>query len=182
MRSVLCCAAPCPYGAGTFPDPNGTITIPAEYADDVTCEYLITTGAPIFLRFDSFATEAGYDFVYVYDGISATGTLLGAFSGPAVPPIQLATSGSMFIRFTSDSGTAKAGASMSWSDTMPGTLAPAAAPTSAPTTGTAAPTYSPDGTLTSSPPFDRRRWSGATNGRPARDAACCRPSLRARAR
>ncbi len=63
-------------------------------------EYRITTGAPIYLRFYSFATESGYDTVEVYDGTSSSGTLKGSFSGTAIPPVQSATSGSMFIRFT----------------------------------------------------------------------------------
>ena len=81
------------------------------------------------MRFDSFRTEAGYDFVWVYDGTSATGTLKGKFSGPKPPPIQTATSGSMFIRFTSDGGAAQGRVSMTWLDAMPDTLAPTAAPT-----------------------------------------------------
>ena len=81
------------------------------------------------MRFDSFATEAGYDYVFVYDGTSANGTLKGSFSGPAIPPIQTATSGSMFIRFTSDSSGEAAGVSMTWLDAMPNTLAPTSAPT-----------------------------------------------------
>jgi hypothetical protein len=115
------CAAACPYGAGTFTTQTGTITIPADYAASITCEYVITTGAPIYLRFDSFATEAGSDKVEVYDGTSAKGTLKGSFSGADMPAIQAATSGSMYVRFTSDSttGWAAAGVSMSWLDTMP---------------------------------------------------------------
>jgi hypothetical protein len=118
----------CPYGAGTFSSQNGTITIPS-YAGSVVCEYRITTGAPIYLRFDSFATEARYDYVYVYDGTSATGTLLGKFSGAAIPAIQTATSGSMLIRFTSDGSAAAAGVSMTWLDAMPATLSPTSSPT-----------------------------------------------------
>jgi hypothetical protein len=76
------------------------------------------------LRFDSFDTEADYDFVEVYDGTSATGTLKGQFSGSAPPPIQTATSGSMFIRFTSDVSAARRGVSMTWLDAMPDTPAP----------------------------------------------------------
>ena len=122
--------AGCPYGAGNFTAQTGTITIPSNYANSVTCEYRITTGAPIYLRFDSFATEAGYDYIFVYDGTSANGTLKGSFSGPAIPPIQAATSGSMLIRFTSDSvGERAAGVSMTWLDAMPNTLAPTSAPT-----------------------------------------------------
>ena len=126
----------CPYGAGVFSAPNGTIAIPpagtASYANSVTCEYRITTGAPIYLRFDTFATEAKFDYVYVYDGTSATGTLLGNFSGAAIPAIQTATSGSMLIRFTSDSSGEAAGVSMTWLDVMPVTLAPTRTPTLAP--------------------------------------------------
>jgi hypothetical protein len=128
-------AGSCPYAAGTFTSPTGTVTIPADYASSVSCEYVVTTGVPIVLRFDSFDTEAGYDFVEVYDGTSATGvlqgwfdtfatgTLLGKFSGSATPTIQTATSGSMFIRFTSDGSTAQGGVSMTWFGAMPHTLA-----------------------------------------------------------
>ena len=76
------------------------------------------------MRFDSFDTEAGYDFVEVYDGTSATGTLLGKFGGSATPTVQTATSGSMLIRFTSDGSGAQGGVSMTWLDAMPDTLAP----------------------------------------------------------
>jgi hypothetical protein len=124
----LFCAAACPYGAGTFTTQTGTIIIPADYDESITCEYVITTGATIYLRFDSFATEARYDKVEVYDGTSAKGALKGRFSGAAVPAIQVATSGSMYVRFTSDHANAvagddeedaAAGVSMTWLGTMP---------------------------------------------------------------
>jgi hypothetical protein len=123
------CAATCPYGAGTFTDPTGDIIIPDQYAGSVTCDYLITTGAPIYLSFASFATESGWDFVFVYDGASVNGTLLGKFSGTATPGTQIAMSGSMFIHFTSDKRDALGGIVMTWSDVVP----------------TPAPTYIPDG-------------------------------------
>ncbi len=45
-----------------FTTPTGAISIPvgaaaSQYAVNLLCEYRITTGAPIYLRFDSFATE-----------------------------------------------------------------------------------------------------------------------------
>jgi CUB/sushi domain-containing protein len=127
-----------------FSAQNGTIAIPpagtASYANSVTCEYRITSGAPIYLRFDKFKTVTGVDYVYVYEGASATGTLLGKFSGATIPTIQTATSGSMFIRFTSGYLAAAAGISMTWHNTMPATQSP--------TTGS--PTFSP----TSLPTFD----------------------------
>jgi CUB/sushi domain-containing protein len=105
-----------------FSAQNGTIAIPpagtASYANSVTCEYRITSGAPIYLRFDKFKTVTGVDYVYVYEGASATGTLLGKFSGATIPTIQTATSGSMFIRFNSDSSTSGNGVSLTWSDAV----------------------------------------------------------------
>jgi hypothetical protein len=77
------------------------------------------TGAPIYLRFDKFAAEAIFDCVCVYDGTSATGTLLGKFSGTTILTVQTVTSGSMFIRFTSTNVFAAAGVSVTWSNTMP---------------------------------------------------------------
>ena len=79
--------------------------------------------------FDSFSTEERYDSVKVYDGMSVTGTLLGQFSGTPTPGVLAAKSGSVFIRFTSDDGTAGSGVGMRWSDTVPPTLAPTASPT-----------------------------------------------------
>jgi hypothetical protein len=110
--------AACPYGGGAFTTLTGTIAIPPAYASNVVCEYRITTGAPIYLRFDSFATEATYDTVKVYDGTSAAGALKGSFSGPTIPPVQLATSGSMFIRFSSDASAGSSGVTMTWSGSV----------------------------------------------------------------
>ncbi len=109
----------CPYEGGAFTLQTGTIDIPPDrtattYGNSVWCEYVITTGAPIYLRFDSFATEAQYDYVEVYDGTNATGARKGKFSGTSIPPMQTATSGSMFIRFVSDSNQVTTGVSMTW--------------------------------------------------------------------
>ena len=48
----------CPYGAGTFRTPTGTFSIPSNYANNVVCNFVITTGKTIYLRFDSFSTES----------------------------------------------------------------------------------------------------------------------------
>ena len=106
--------APCPYGAGTFTSQTGTISIPSSYSNRLTCDYRISTGTTINLRFSSFSTESDYDYVEVYDGSSTSGTSLGSFSGTSIPGTQTANSGSMFIRFTSDSGMSGSGVSMSW--------------------------------------------------------------------
>ncbi len=79
--------------------------------------------------FDSFSTERAYDVVKVYDGMSVTGTLLGEFSGTPTPGVLAAKSGSVFIRFTSDSSGSGSGVRMRWSNIAPPTLAPTASPT-----------------------------------------------------
>ena len=78
----------------------------ANYNNLTACNWLITDSLnrDIFLEFDEFETEAGYDFVKVYDGADAFGSLLGTFDGYSLPPISIATSGSMFIEFLSDGG------------------------------------------------------------------------------
>ena len=80
----------CPYGGGVFKTPTGRVAIPTEtsadaYANNVRCDFVITTGKTIYLRFDSFRTEFQFDFVEVYDGNSDSGTLLGVFCGFGAP-------------------------------------------------------------------------------------------------
>ena len=131
LWSLCVCAVACPYGLGNcYTTRTGKVTIPSTYASSCLLEFVITTGAPIFLRFESFATEADYDFVEVYDGTSTTGMKKGQFSGTIIPDVQGATSGSMFVRFVSDADQGKAatqtslGVTMTWFDTSPYTRWP----------------------------------------------------------
>ena len=145
----------CPYPRVDGTAPTGTIAFPpagtAQYANSIICDYLITTGGIINLRFDRLSVESTFplldfppsspklytsvdkcdDYVQVYDGTSATGTLKGTFCGTLAPPVQTATSGSMFVRFTSswsiyNDGRYSWGIAMSWwDDTVSGMLTPA---------------------------------------------------------
>jgi hypothetical protein len=147
----------CPYPLVDGTAPNGTIRLPsagtAPYVPNIICDYLITTGVPIHLRFDRLAVESTFpeidfpphspklytsvdkckDYVQVYDGTSATGTLKGTFCGTLAPPVQTATSGSMFVRFTASRHQfytnyerLPLGIAMSWwDDTVSGMLTPA---------------------------------------------------------
>ncbi|MBI2969081.1 MAG: Ig-like domain-containing protein [Bacteroidetes bacterium] len=85
---------------GSFDDGSGA----SEYLVNTNCEWLIQPVAVsnIALHFTAFNTESGYDFVKVYDGTSSGGSLLGSFSGNTLPPVVTATSGAMFVQFTSD--------------------------------------------------------------------------------
>ena len=77
-------------GSGTFNYRNGSVCmwkIEPDYAGTIT------------LYFTSFNTEEGYDKVMVYDGTSIITTL----SGDEIPNPITATSGSMFITFSTNS-------------------------------------------------------------------------------
>ena len=66
------------------------------------CEWVIESVLPIMLTFQFFDTESYYDFLRVYDGNSTAATLVGTFSGSALPPAIIATSGAMLVTFASD--------------------------------------------------------------------------------
>jgi pimeloyl-ACP methyl ester carboxylesterase len=72
-----------------------------DYGNYSNCSWLISpaNAFAITLSFQNFNTEAGNDIVNVYDGIDNTGTLLGSYSGNAVPTNITSTGGSMYVEF-----------------------------------------------------------------------------------
>jgi hypothetical protein len=100
-----------PYGCfdyytsstGTLSDGSGAGT---PYDANVYCEYIIVPdcATQITLNFTSFDTEAGYDYVRIYEGIDASGNLIGTYSG-RLAPFSVSTSegtGAMYIVFSTD--------------------------------------------------------------------------------
>ncbi|MGK4567982.1 M4 family metallopeptidase [Flavobacterium sp. 3HN19-14] len=88
--------------SGIFVDGSNT----SDYNAFSDCKWVIQPeGAnQITLYFQEFDTEEGYDYVYVYDGLSDTDPLLGAYSGDNIPA-SISTSagvGAMCIKFVSD--------------------------------------------------------------------------------
>ena len=88
------------------------------YTSSASCGWQIVPsgGGTIRLSFMEFATEAGYDFLKVYDGLSPSGQLLndGQTSGSAMPGPLLATSGAMYVSFVSDSSVEEQGFSATY--------------------------------------------------------------------
>lgn len=84
----------------------------AAYGTNLTCEWLInsTTDSVIILDFDTFDTECGFDFVYVYDddGFDPN-TVLVAQSGNTLPASVVAYSGHMHIILFSDANYVRSG-------------------------------------------------------------------------
>ena len=103
-----------PGCGGSFFDPGGPN---ANYANSITAATGTTTICPsipgqlVTVTFNAFATENGFDFLRVFDGNSAAGTLLGTFSGAAIPgPFTASTaSGCLTFVFTSDGSGVAAG-------------------------------------------------------------------------
>ncbi|WP_459209390.1 reprolysin-like metallopeptidase [Aquimarina rhabdastrellae] len=104
---------PCDSGAtltantGSFTDGSGS----SNYANNRDCSWLIQpeNGGTVTLTFDSFNTEANYDYVLVYDGDSAAATRIGRFSGSSLPSAVTSTGNALFVRFTSDGSVTRAG-------------------------------------------------------------------------
>ncbi|XP_044007084.1 attractin-like protein 1 isoform X2 [Aphidius gifuensis] len=82
------------------------------YTTDVKCSWLIESSpnSSIRMHIEEFATECGWDHLYIYDGDSVEAPLLGIFTGlmhkdgyhiRRVPEI-IAKSGTVFLHFYSD--------------------------------------------------------------------------------
>ena len=93
----------------------------ANYGNNLNCSWLINpaSSSVVVLTFDEFNTESSHDVVKVYDGTSASGTLLGTYSGSNLPPLLIANSGSMYITFTTNGSVTKPGWKAHWSDQPP---------------------------------------------------------------
>lgn len=91
------------------------------YGDNENCNFLINPGCAvsITLSFNSFQVEDYYDYLYVYDGTDASGTLLLSATGYSIPSSVTATSGAMYIVFTSDGSYTMSGFEAYWTSTVP---------------------------------------------------------------
>jgi hypothetical protein len=101
-------------GLTTYTAPTGTLTDGSgqyNYSNNMNCRFLIQpAGATgITLHFNSYNTESGNDFVNIYNGISSSSPLIGAFSGATIPSDITANSGIMLIEFTSNTSNTRAG-------------------------------------------------------------------------
>ncbi len=120
------------------PGPVAVSDGPGDYADDMECIWNIHSSGPITIVFEAFSTEAGYDFLKVFDGTS--GDVLGSFSGETLPEILSTNATSLRVVFTSSWAFSSAGFELEAFALVPGgTWAPTGAPT-------ALPTWAPDTT------------------------------------
>ncbi|HYG16123.1 MAG TPA: PKD domain-containing protein, partial [Bacteroidia bacterium] len=101
----------------------------ANYATNRNCTFLIDACATsVNLKFSLFNVGAG-DVLSIYNGTSASAPLLGSFTGTAIPGGTAgitASSGKMFIRWTTDAATQTAGFAAEWTTNPDATPAPLA--------------------------------------------------------
>lgn len=86
--------------SGTFYDAGGT----GNYNTNESYQYTIcaTAGSCVRVQFLSFDTEAGYDFLDIYDGPNTSSPLLGSYSGTTSPGTLTSSSGCLTFVFNSD--------------------------------------------------------------------------------
>ncbi len=103
--------------SGNFDNGSGA----SNYANNLNCSWSIQvpTGM-ITLTFSSFDTEAGVDTVNVYDGTDSSASLLGRFSGNAIPPTIVSSSNNLYISFKTDASNNASGWSASYVSGVPG--------------------------------------------------------------
>ncbi len=99
--------------------------------------YPSTPNSMIKFTFNTFNTEANFDYLYIYNGISTAAPLIGTYHGTTGPGIVTASNaaGALTFRFTSDGSVVYAGWSASiscYSSTVPPVAAFSASNTTPP--------------------------------------------------
>ena len=105
--------------SGTFYDSGGS---GGSYAsgENYSMTFSSSNHNRLQFNFQSFSTESGYDYLYIYDGPSTAYPLIGQYSGTSSPGIINSSDTSLTFRFTSDGSNTSTG----WSATISCTTAP----------------------------------------------------------
>ncbi|XP_045440840.1 CUB and sushi domain-containing protein 2 isoform X1 [Pipistrellus kuhlii] len=109
--SAPTCVVPC---GGNLTERRGTILspgFPEPYLNSLNCVWkiMVPEGAGIQIQVISFVTEQNWDSLEVFDGADNTVTMLGSFSGTAVPALLNSTSNQLYLHFYSDISVSAAG-------------------------------------------------------------------------
>ncbi|MCB0408987.1 MAG: N-acetylmuramoyl-L-alanine amidase [Flavobacteriales bacterium] len=112
--------------SGDFRDSGGDN---GQYINNQDWTYVIAPGTEVTVDFTMFDVEAGYDFLYVYDGSSIAATQFAGspFSGTSLPPQLVSSGDGITFRFTSDNRTHGDGWEATW--TCSGMIADTIKPT-----------------------------------------------------
>lgn len=103
--------------SGNFSDGSGNSN---NYGDNANCSWLIEPAgaASITVTFSAFDTEAGMDFVKIYDNSVSPASQIASFSGNSLPSATTVNSGSVLVEFTSNNTTTAQGWDASYTSTQ----------------------------------------------------------------
>ncbi|MFN5635188.1 MAG: CUB domain-containing protein, partial [Flavobacteriia bacterium] len=93
---------------GQYADPGGN----GNYANNLNCTQTIcpsTAGQCVTLQFTGGQLETGWDYLYIYNGNTATGTPLATLNGTITPQNVTSTTGCLTLQFISDGSTVSTG-------------------------------------------------------------------------
>jgi len=115
---TMCSTNKTEFDSGHVFDPGGPLS---NYGPYQTCELLIAPpcALSVTLNFDELDVENNWDYLYIYDGADATGTLLKSLTGNTIPQPITAKSGKMFLKFVSDQLVEGSGYSARWTSVVP---------------------------------------------------------------
>ncbi len=90
----------------------------ANYTNSKTYVFTIAPGSvtAITLKFTQFSLENGFDYLRIYNGLSATGTPANTYTGTTIPA-TVTYGGAITIKFTSDSEVNSTGFAAIWTAT-----------------------------------------------------------------
>jgi len=91
------------------------------YNNNSSCTWLIAPKSQnvVSLYFKEFNTESNNDVLEIYNGTSASAPLLATLSGNSLPNVITASSGKMFIKFTTNSSVTKSGWKAEYTNSNP---------------------------------------------------------------
>jgi PKD repeat protein len=92
------------------------------YQNSENCSFLInpSCATSVTINFTSFSTESGYDYLRIYNGSSASAPQLAVISGSASTTSYTASSGQMFLVFSSDGSYTGSGFAATWTSVIAG--------------------------------------------------------------
>ncbi len=111
--------------SGTLYDSGGPT---GDYVDNEDFEFLIqpSCATSITLNITAFESESSFDYLYVYDGTTTSGTLLVTGNGQTLPSPSTvtATSGAMLVVWHSDVSVTYPGFECNWTSVIAPSVAP----------------------------------------------------------
>lgn len=113
----MCLATTSTDNTGNLYDSGGPNGVYNNYEN---CNFLIAPPCATSIRlvFSSFGSESGYDQIRIYNGANSSAPLLYTGSGSSIPPAQTATSGKMYITWSTDGSSTSTGFASSWTSTI----------------------------------------------------------------